>query len=895
MAVVMVPAQASFPHVVADRLAARFDGQTLAGSTVWLPTARAGHALAKLLAARGCAVLPSFRTLGLDEDAARQLGVFDDGAPVVHEAAALAKLAGMWQARRDGLDAVAAVRLAGEFLQLQARLVRYGVSWDAVAAAVPEHLAAHWKDYADDLQAVGVAFDDWLARCGARTPATASVAWLRRLAARYEAGLERPAVIAGITDATPAALAVMQAVAAADGGTVMLPATPLGEAMAARLGGAMERMEAEAAAVPTASYVEAETPWQEALAVAAAARLALAETNGPVAVVTVDRDVARHVQAALGAQGLYAKDSAQQPLAERMAGGLLAAMATAIAQPSATAMAAVCGHPLVSPLDSWPALAAALEQALWRGSAVREGWYGWQRRWKGLRWHDDKAVRTAAEVAAPAWAVVDGIWSGLDGRAKPLAAWLEDVQAAMDKLAPAWREADGGRTVADWLAKTARSDTLPLTAETAAAVVSQLLASVKVPQAAVTPRLYLWGPQELRMQPVETLILGGCNTGSWPPAVFDPWLSEGQLEMLGVPNNRHRATVAAENWQQAHTLAAKVVYTRSLQQGGEPTVMAPLLRQALAAADIKAMRAEGAMFLAHAQPVLTPRMVAPAAFVPDTAWPAAWSASMVEGLRTCPYRALGERVLGLAPLPPFNPLPDRRTLGLLMHRWLESLFASVHGLPAPLEPHRQGDAAAVEAHLLEGGAVLLADEPEALQRLWQSRYPVLAQDVAVRLATLVQQGGRVDAVETPLPARTLGDVTFRAKADRVDTTVAGAVVVDYKTGGVPKPAEMADGRKPQLPMEGWLLQSDRTKVVAAEVWKLRGYGPRPLEVARVDGDTWQEIISAVEDGLMAMVTRFGKSSDWPAWPDMKSGGLAASGHCEHCGLAGVCRFREWAA
>src|SRR5690606_3802587 len=69
-----------------------------------------------------------------------------------------------------------------------------------------------------------------------------------------------------------------------------------------------------------------------------------------------------------------------------------------------------------------------------------------------------------------------------------------------------------------------------------------------------------------------------------------------------------------------------------------------------------------------------------AAGVPDGAlvpvgnvYPQVWSASLIEDMRTCPYRAVARRVLKLEPLPEFDAVPDRRELGLLFHAWMERL------------------------------------------------------------------------------------------------------------------------------------------------------------------------------------------------------------------------------
>ena len=81
-----------------------------------------------------------------------------------------------------------------------------------------------------------------------------------------------------------------------------------------------------------------------------------------------------------------------------------------------------------------------------------------------------------------------------------------------------------------------------------------------------------------------------------------------------------------------------------------------------------------------------------------------------------------------------------------------------------------------------------------------------------------------------------GKVVLKARADRVDRLGDGTLaVLDYKTGTLPKPADLMDGSAPQLPLEAAMARRGAFEdVPAAPVriltyWKLSG-GETPGEV-----------------------------------------------------------------
>jgi RecB family exonuclease len=147
-------------------------------------------------------------------------------------------------------------------------------------------------------------------------------------------------------------------------------------------------------------------------------------------------------------------------------------------------------------------------------------------------------------------------------------------------------------------------------------------------------------------------------------------------------------------------------------------------------------------------------------------------------------------------------------------------------------------------------------------------------------------------VEAHVEAHVEGTVvTLTARFDRVERGTEGDVIVDYKTGTPPSWPAVESGEKPQLALESWLWQrAERGQVAGAEFWQLKGYGRTPVDVRTRTGAVWQAATAGVEDGVTALAGVFAvPGAQFPALPDRTGGGLVASGVCEYCPLAGVCR------
>ncbi len=403
------------------------------------------------------------------------------------------------------------------------------------------------------------------------------------------------------------------------------------------------------------------------------------------------------------------------------------------------------------------------------------------------------------------------------------------------------------------------------------ALLKRLLAVTPVAVAGAEGIVML-GPLEARLLDFDFVVACGCVEGTWPTPHSDSWLSEPHLRALGLPDNAHKALrMGTELESLLHGGHDHVLVTRAARVEGKETVRSRYLTGVTCQPDVE--------MVALAQRLRRGRVRAVeqlGAFVPQgSLWPKRWSASFVETLLACPYRALGERILKLAPPDPLLPQPDARRAGLLVHRWLERVGRAFLAAPP-------NDPAAMAAAMCALGEDELAKEEPVVRAIWRGKFAKLAPALAAQWHA---QGRGVAGVEQKL-AKDVGGVTVAATLDRVEADAAGAVIVDFKTGTPPAWSSVAAGIKPQLALEAWLMEAD---VAAVEYWQLRGYGTKPLEVKRAEGAQLDKLLAPVEQGVARLVEAYREGQTFAALPDPQGGGLQATGHCTTCNLAGVCR------
>ncbi|MBX9814156.1 MAG: double-strand break repair protein AddB [Sphingomonas sp.] len=869
------------------------DPLALARGLVLLPNNRAVRTVtdAFVRASGGGLLLPRLVPIGAVELVEGPGAALDPaGAPPVPPAIAplerrmiLARLVSEARARSgEPVDGAEAIRLAGELGETLDQLLVERVPPAALRAIEPGgDLQRHWEKA---LQLFAIMLDAWpreLAARGKIDLAERRNRLLAALAQRWRAASPPGFVCAaGITSSAPAIARLLRVVSGLPQGLVVLPDLALGMAAAEwealgpdadkarrpiethpqfQLKALLERMgvargefmlwreggghdasaargraiaeafapadfthrwttlPAEARRLSGVRAAELATPAEEAQAIALALREALETPGKTAALVTPDRGLARRVAALLTRWGVAIDDSAGRPLAIMPPGTLLIALAEAAVQQFAPlALLALLKHPLVRAGPdrlAWLEGVRKLDLAL-RGPRPAPGLGG---------------VATALASAQPA---LRDFWAGIAADLAPIEAAVAAGPRPLAALVAVLRETaqalcgdalwsgPAGRAAADLLAELeAQAPHGPATTEPRALPeLIRLLAAeaaVRPPQGG-HPRLAIYGLIEARLQSADLMVLGGFNESVWPgQSAPDPWLAPRIRAELGLPGLDRRVGLAAHDLACALG-APEVLLTRARRDAKGPATASRFWLRLEALSGGLARRHDLEQW---ARALDTPEAFAPAdrpAPRPPAAFrPRVISVTEVDRLNADPFAFYARRVLRLLPLDAVDADPSAAWRGTAVHAILEAWARDDACAPERLRPRAEALMNAPGTHPL-------------LRALWRPRLIEAIDWIAGETRRLAEQGRRVIAVEAS-GAIELAGVTLRGKADRLDQSAEGLVVIDYKTGKAPSAKAVRAGFSLQLGLLGLIAERGGFEGVGGaargfEYWSLAKHG-----------------------------------------------------------------------
>jgi ATP-dependent helicase/nuclease subunit B len=580
------------------------------------------------------------------------------------------------------------------------------------------------------------------------------------------------------------------------------------------------------------ALVEAASERDEAMAIAAALRIAVAEPGRTAALATSDRNLARRVASELRRFGIDADDSGGSPLLLSPPGTLLTLVLEAVFRP---------GDPVpILSLLKHPLLTAGLERTRARRAAqtvelvALRGGTGRPDVAEMAQTFDVRLAELPDRRHAPFW--LERLTQARIDEARDL---LGRVSAALAPLV-ALRGRDGIDIVdmarqsvlaLEALARGPAGDVTALYAREAGEKLAEALREILActvdfdiaaddwpdiatallgpetvkPKPGGDGRVAIWGALEARLQSVDTLVLGGLNEGSWPRrAEADRFMSRMMKAGLDLEPPERRIGLAAHDFMMAMG-RERVVLTRSARAGDAPAVASRWLQRLLTFVGpdhAEAMAARGADYLriaralddgATAAPFSRPNHAPPLA-----ARPRRFSVTEIETLRRDPYAIYARKVLRLNPLDPLVRDPSAAERGTLFHAILHRFVAS------GVDPLTDD---ALERLLAAGreefrNAALPAD----VEAVWWPRFAAMAPELVRWERSL--GGGRSRRAEVRAEATSVGTtgVALSGIADRIDLLPAGhADILDYKTGSNPSKAQAHTLLAPQLALEGALL------------------------------------------------------------------------------------------
>lgn len=769
------------------------------------------------------------------------------------------------------------------------------LSFDNLAALVPEDLATHWQQTLDFLNIISHRWPEILKSEGAIEPVTHRIALLSAVRKSWQQNPpDYPVIAAGSTGSQPVTADLLAAIAKLPQGQVILPALDthmpedqwqsLSEThpqfvmkqLLKRMG--VEREEVLEIGVVTPrerclqtmlqppestshwreeklpfaegmqgiSLLTAETQLEEARLIAIRMREALETPAQTAALITQDRTLARMVASQMQRFGVAIDDSAGRPLGEIPAAAFLKLTADMIATRAAPAsLLALLRHPFAAfglETAQCRLLSRQLELSLLRGV----------RRAPGL-----DALLYALRGLPEKIPALEDLLIQMSEIARPFAQYFEQKKAiSLSELLRAhmafaeaaatthetpgsdrlWAGEDGNQLAAHLAELAAHADILrdvdPISYP---ALFETLLADASYwPRFGLHPRLHILSPIEARLQRFDVVILGGLNEGSWPalPSA-DPWMSRPMRGNFGLPVSER--TIG----QSAHDIymlcaAPQVVLTRARKQNGAPSVPSRWLvrMETLLAGRAPELLAQ-MQVSAHYVPALAmldapldmQQLNRPAPCPPLAARPRQMRVTAIDTWLRDPYMIYANYILRLRALDPLDKEPGAADFGNLVHKALE-IFTRNYPKDLPANAYDE---------LLKSGREAfdeMLDRP-AVATLWWPRYEAMAAWLLEQEAA--RRGGLAQVISEVVGQWKFEvdgkPFTLNTRIDRLEVRHDKfARVIDYKTGTMPSPGDIAKGAANQLPLEALIAlhgslepaMSGITHIESLEYWKLAG-------------------------------------------------------------------------
>jgi len=386
------------------------------------------------------------------------------------------------------------------------------------------------------------------------------------------------------------------------------------------------------------------------------------------------------------------------------------------------------------------------------------------------------------------------------------------------------------------------------------------------------PRLFILSPIEARMLRFDLVIAGGLNEGSWPDTGrADPWMSRPMRKDFGLPLPEKRIGQSAHDFVQCLS-APKVIITRAEKSEGMQGIPSRWILRMQAV--LKLLGAEDYIkpkspWAKWAEMINIPKQIKhiePPCPTPATAArPTRLAATNIEKLMRDPYAIYASKILRLKKLDEIDKDAGAAEFGNFVHDALEKFVNDYDKL-------KEGEQL---KYLLDVGKKLYDDlgYGATIFALWWPRYQRIADWFVTNEAKRRKEIKKIiterkGAYEFATKG---GKFTLEARADRIEADGVGNItIVDYKTGTTARNKDVEAGLSPQMTLEALIADKGgfdiKGKTAAIQYWKLSG-GKDVAEIKNIGKDL-EELILEAEEGLKNIIEAFEKD-DMPylACPD----------------------------
>jgi len=398
-----------------------------------------------------------------------------------------------------------------------------------------------------------------------------------------------------------------------------------------------------------------------------------------------------------------------------------------------------------------------------------------------------------------------------------------------------------------------------------------------------------------RLREFDAVVLTGCDATHLPGndrgSVF---FNQSVRSQLGLPTREQQLVQVVDDLSGLISRSGRVLVTWQELRDGEPNLVSPLFErvevfhQLAWNRNLRSRTLERLLFHGQVRPPLPAPLPLPSAppapSVQPHRLPVRISASGYNSLVACPYQYYGRYVLGLREPEEVREEMEKRDYGEYVHRALRRFHA------------RFPVCGGVAREQLESALRAISDEVfrpatriSYLSHAWELRWRGLIPAYLQWQLERELQGWRFQASESEQAIDIeLADATIlrlEGRLDRIDARESNGrdelAVVDYKTraAGDLRRVAKEPGEDVQLPVYAALLGEQ-----AHEALFLALEGERAQSVS-LDESAKQEIGNAIER-LAAIFSRLRSGAPMPA--------QGVDSACQFCEMAGLCRKKYWA-
>lgn len=404
---------------------------------------------------------------------------------------------------------------------------------------------------------------------------------------------------------------------------------------------------------------------------------------------------------------------------------------------------------------------------------------------------------------------------------------------------------------------------------------------------------------ESRLYRFDALIVAGAVREHLPGQIgAPPYFNDSARTELGLPSLARRYAALLQDFRRLLEAAPRVVVSLRREHEGERLVPSPWVERLRAFHDLAYGAAlhnpelewlvlqPDTIIVVRDAPLPTP-VAPPAARLPPSMLPAAFTATDYQRLVNCPYQFFAARGLGLAPEDEVREEIEKVDYGIHVHRILQAFHTGMPGLAGPwrakLDDATRPDAEAL-LHQISQQVFAKDLRRRFLARGWLYRWekciPAYVEWEMKRAAQWQAEASEIKREQKFLEGET--QITLTGRIDRLDHGKDGYGIIDYKTGSVPSRDEVLRGENIQLPFYALLLEKEN--VTQATFLALDGENVN--EKATLDGQSLALLRAAVRERLMLLKRRLDAETPLPAWGDMET--------CRICEMEGLCRREMWA-